>query len=252
MSLLGRDQRWSQSKMQRLSLTAPSDGLLVKPTLISISSTHLRTRKQSRIVSLLPFSKRQLTVTRLYQTLPSYDGEIAEEGFGLSTSIGNLLDAIDGSFCTDEDKAVGQDCGIYSPTRVTSISYGASEVYYPEAQQQRQCHEFLKLGLKGHTFAISSGDYGVSDRPAYLYDTNGCIIPGNYNATTYLFGPKLNGTVFNPPYPQNCPYVLSVGGTQLNPDETVLDPEVVMYQPQITQLNVTGLLNPPATFSSGG
>ena len=175
-----------------------------------------------------------------------------EQGFGLSTSIGNLLDAIDGSFCTAEDKAAGQECGIYSPTRVISISYGAAEVYYPEAQQQRQCNEFLKLGLQGHTFTISSGDYGVADRPSFFYDTNGCIIPGNYNATTKLLGPALNGTVFNPTFPQNCPYVLSVGGTQLNADETVLDPEVVMYQPKLTQLNVTGFPDLPATFSSSG
>jgi tripeptidyl-peptidase-1 len=175
-----------------------------------------------------------------------------ERGFGLSISIGNLLDAIDQSFCTDKDKAVGQDCSIYSPTRVTSISYGASEVDYPEALQQRQCHEFLKLGLQGHTFTISSGDYGVAAQPSFIYDTNGCITPGNYKATTIFGGPKLNGTVFNPIYPQNCPYVLSVGGTQLNNDETVLDSEVVMYQPQLLHFNISGIPNPPTTFSSSG
>lgn len=173
-------------------------------------------------------------------------------GFGLATSIGNLLDAIDGSFCTDKDKSAGQDCGIYSPTRVISISYGASEVYYPEAQLQRQCHEFLKLGLQGHTFTISSGDWGVAAQPSYIYDTNGCIIPGNYKATTKILGPRFNGTVFNTLFPANCPYVLSVGATQLNADETVLDPEVVMYQPQLLDLNISGIPNPPSIVSSSG
>ena len=87
--------------------------------------------------------------------LPTYDGKTLLKGGGLSTSIGNLLDAIDQSFCTDKDKAAGQDCGLYSPARVISISYGTSEVDSSEAQQQRQCHEFLKLGLQGHTFTIS-------------------------------------------------------------------------------------------------
>ena len=119
-------------------------------------------------------------------------------------SIGDLLDAIDGSFCTDKDKSVGKDCGIYAPTRVTSISYGTSEVFYPEAQQQRLCNEFLKLGLQGHTFTLSSGDYGVASQPSFKYNTNGCIIPGNYNATTKYLGPSLNGTVFSSAFPQNC------------------------------------------------
>ena len=99
---------------------------------------------------------------------------------------------------------------------------------------------------------MASGDYGVAAQPSYIDDTNGCITPGNYKATTKFGGPALNGTVFNPIYPQNCPYVLSVGGTQLNDDETVLDAEVVMYQPQILDLNVTGVTNPPVTFSSSG
>ena len=51
---------------------------------------------------------------------------------------------------------------------------------------------------------------------------------------------------------ENCPYVLSVGGTQLNSDETILDPEVVMFQPQLTKLNISGIPNVPATFSSSG
>lgn len=110
----------------------------------------------------------------------------------------------------------------------------------------------MKLGLQGHTFTISSGDYGVADRPSYEYDTDGCIIAGNYNATIPIAGPKLNGSVFSPNYPQNCPYVLSVGGTQLNPEDTVDDPESVLYVPELTSVNFTGIPNIPATFSSSG
>ena len=132
----------------------------------------------------------------------------------LDISIENLLDALDGSYCTASESAHGKDCGIYSPTNVITVSYGASEIFYPESLQKRQCHEFLKLGLQGVTVAISSGDGGVSDRPGYdphnNRDTNGCIVAGNYNATTgfgHGYGTLLNGTVFNPSYPQNCPYV---------------------------------------------
>ena len=160
----------------------------------------------------------------LYQVATRLGNKIIENA-ALSLAIENLLDALDASFCTEDDVARGKDCGIYSPTNVISISYGASEIFYPESQQKRQCLEFLKQSLQGVTFVIASGDYGVSERPGYNPRTNsysnGCIIPGNYNASTgqgheFWSGTRLNGTVFNPIYPQNCPYV-SVFGSKLCP-----------------------------------
>ena len=105
----------------------------------------------------------------------------------------------------------------------------------------------MKLGLQGHTFTVASGDYGVADRPSYHYDTNGCIVPGNYSATTTLGGPSQNGSVFNPIYPQNCPYVLSVGATMLNDNDTVYDAESGMIIPGELDANITGVPNPPST-----
>lgn len=49
--------------------------------------------------------------------------------------------------------------------------------------------------------------------------------------------------IFNPQYPSNCPYVTSVGGTMLYPDQTVNDAESVMH---------ADLGGTAANFSSSG
>lgn len=86
----------------------------------------------------------------------------------------------------------------------------------------------MKLGLQGVSITIASGDYGVASAPGDG-GPNGCL------------GPE--GKIFNPQYPSNCPYVTSVGGTQLYADQTVLDKESVM------QVNLGGSA---ANFSSSG
>jgi tripeptidyl-peptidase-1 len=89
-----------------------------------------------------------------------------------------FLDALDGSYCnytaynitgnspgidpTYPDPAEGGykgtlNCGTYKPTRVISVSYGVSEYDAPVNYTKRQCNEFLKLGLQGHTFVWASG-----------------------------------------------------------------------------------------------
>ena len=141
----------------------------------------------------------------------------------------NLLNAVDGSFCTPSARKQGLDCGTTSLTPVLSVSYGVPELYMPFRFAQRACNEYMKLGLKGHTILFASGDYG----PA------GNALPkGNIravsNACIDLQHPQnglLNGTVFNPSFPATCPYVLTVGATQLNANETVSDPETVMHVP---------------------
>jgi hypothetical protein len=45
-------------------------------------------------------------------------------------------------------------CGTYTPTHVISVSYGEAEIDLPEYYQKRQCNEFMKLGLQGHTFLV--------------------------------------------------------------------------------------------------
>ena len=118
----------------------------------------------------------------------------------LANAVDQFLEGIDGSYC---EKQSG--CGDFTPTRVTSISYGVGEIFIPLAQQQRQCNEIMKLSLQGHTIAVASGDYGVASQPRTL-DVAGCITPGNYTASVGIGnGPLKNGTVFSPGFPQNCP-----------------------------------------------
>lgn len=93
----------------------------------------------------------------------------------------------------------------------------------------------MKLSLQGSTILFASGDYGVSQGPTDKY--NGCLNPD------YKVGKS--GPIFMPPFPADCPYVLAVGATQLYANETINDPEHVMYQPMF---NYTS----GAIFSSSG
>ncbi|KAL7905061.1 peptidase S8/S53 domain-containing protein [Trichoderma velutinum] len=118
-----------------------------------------------------------------------------------------FLDAIDGSYCTfSDDGETGDDptvdgttrneqCGAFTPTNVISFSYGTAEADYPTYYLQRQCDEFMKLGLQGTSIVFASGDDGVARR------SGPCL------------GSKRN--IFTPGEPASCPYVTSVGATTL-------------------------------------
>lgn len=98
-------------------------------------------------------------------------------------SFNNFLDGIDASYCTFEggDNPTydatypdvssqgykSQDCGKYSPASVISTSYGYNEVDLSPAYEQRQCAEYMKLGLQGLTVLYSSGDNGTSSFPSH-------------------------------------------------------------------------------------
>lgn len=75
----------------------------------------------------------------------------------------------------------------------SSISYGEQEIDLPAGYQERQCNEFLKLGLQGVSIFVASGDTGVAGTPGSDGNANGCIGP--------------NKNVFNPTNPNTCPYV---------------------------------------------
>ncbi|CAK7236917.1 hypothetical protein SCUCBS95973_009771 [Sporothrix curviconia] len=129
-------------------------------------------------------------------------------------SFNNLLDSLDGSYCAfdgggstnaavDGQYSNAVNCGTAAPTNVISTSYSYNEGDLTAAYEQRQCNEYMKLGLQGVTIVYSSGDFGVAG------NGDSCIDPatGAYN----------NGTsgLFNPSFPGTCPYVTSVGATQL-------------------------------------
>ncbi|PYH95640.1 subtilisin-like protein [Aspergillus ellipticus CBS 707.79] len=169
-------------------------------------------------------------------TLYQVDDQLYEPVEVDTTNLFNtFLDALDGSYCTysaynetGDDPSIdpvypdnrpggykGQlQCGVYKPTNVISASYGQAEADLPVGYTKRQCNEFLKLALQGHSILFASGDYGVASF-AGDGDENGCL------------GPE--GKIFNPQYPSNCPYVTSVGGTMLYGYQTVNDSESVMH-----------------------
>ena len=101
---------------------------------------------------------------------------------------------------------------------VISTSYGYQEADLTPSYMQRQCAEYGKLSLTGMTFVYSSGDSGVAGFDNLCLDDEGNQIPG------------VNGTRFNPSFPGGCPYVTSVGATQVVPGHKVTDPESAVFQ----------------------
>lgn len=162
------------------------------------------------------------------QTVTMYQvGDIVEGG-----SFNNFLDAIDGSYCDFDggdskdpnvdgqypDPAAGgftgpKNCGGFASTNVISTSYGSNEADLSAKYEQRQCLEYMKLGLQGVSILYSSGDFGVAGNGGQ------CI-----NPTTGAFNNGSDG-IFNPSFPGTCPYVTSVGATQVLNGSTVHTPE---------------------------
>ncbi|KAE8390103.1 peptidase S8/S53 domain-containing protein [Aspergillus alliaceus] len=169
--------------------------------------------------------------TTLYQT---DDQNWAQNTTGF---LNTFLDALDGSYCTycaygecgndpsldpvypdgDEGGYHGRlMCGVFKPTNVISVSYGMQENQLPASYQQRQCLEFLKLGLQGVSVLFASGDNGVAGPPGTAGVENGCLG---------------NGSIFSPAFPNSCPYITNVGATKVYPGQTVSDPESAVYDP---------------------
>lgn len=141
-------------------------------------------------------------------------------------SFNNFLDTIDGSYCTfeggdsrnatiDGQYAARINCGVAKPTSVISTSYGSNEADLTPRYEQRQCDEYMKLALLGISVIYSSGDFGVAGNGGQCIEdtTEGSV----FN----------NGTSgrFNPSFPGGCPWVTSVGATQVLNGSSVKDPE---------------------------
>ncbi|GBE84894.1 Aorsin [Sparassis crispa] len=143
-------------------------------------------------------------------------------------SYNNLLDALDGSYCTYEggddpdfdgiypDPYGGgyegqEDCGTIKPAYVISTSYGGPEADYTTAYMERQCYEYGKLGLMGVTILYASGDDGVATFNDVCLESDGSQAVG--------------GPIFNPDFPATCPYVTAVGATQVVSGKSVWESE---------------------------
>ena len=144
-------------------------------------------------------------------------------------SFNNFLDAIDGSYCTFEggddptqdaiypDPFGGyqgpENCGGFAATKVISTSYAYNEADLTPFYEMRQCQEYAKLGMAGTTILYSSGDYGVAGNGGQCIDP----VTGGYNDGS--------SGKFNPSFPGTCPYITSVGATQIVPGASVTQPE---------------------------
>ena len=121
------------------------------------------------------------------------------------------------------------DCGSSTPPKVLSISWGWTEAGFSANYLQRQCLEFLKLGLMGTTTVVSVSDHGTASGSGAF-----CIDDRTGNAT---------GGKFSPTFPSSCPWVTSVGGTQMLPQQQqpTTPNEETAYRKQIgKQLSTSG------------
>ncbi|OBZ72683.1 Aorsin [Grifola frondosa] len=169
----------------------------------------------------------------------------------VGASFNNFLDALDGSYCTFEggndpnwdapypDPYNGgyegpNQCGGITPAHVISTSYSYNEYELTPFYMQRQCAEYAKLGLMGVTVLYSSGDYGVAGYSGVCLDADG--------------NPSSSGSSFAPSFPGTCPYITSVGATQVNPGAKVTDPESACEQKSAVD---TYLSNYPPSYPTG-
>lgn len=127
----------------------------------------------------------------------------------------NFLDAIDAAYCTtdggdDKDwdaiyphENPSNDAGIYTgkpmcgafeATKVISVSYGSNEDARPAKYRERECNEYLKLGLMGVTVVFSSGDSGVAGLRGQCVEEDGSYTP--VGATYGRFNPSKSVLAF--------------------------------------------------------
>ncbi|KAH9938954.1 subtilisin-like protein [Epithele typhae] len=151
-------------------------------------------------------------------------------------SFNTFLDAFDVDYCTfdgGDDPVVDPvypdtlpggftgplQCDGVPRTLVVSTSYVDQEAMLTPAYARRQRAEYGKLSLTGITFVFGAGDTGV----AGFFGDSDCLDENNRENT-------VNGTRFNPTFPATCPYVTTVGATQVVPGNTVADPEVAVSE----------------------
>ena len=144
--------------------------------------------------------------------------EVTNVQVGSHDEVGNLNDmlaAFDEYYCDRKNSggkkspdfyppgcnATACDCGKAAPPNVISISWGWTEAGFSPSYLQRQCLEFLKLGLMGTTVVVSVSDHGTTSGGGSF-----CIDDPSGNATAGKFSPT---------FPSTCPWVTSVGGTQM-------------------------------------
>ncbi|KAI4172633.1 MAG: hypothetical protein LQ343_003480 [Gyalolechia ehrenbergii] len=164
--------------------------------------------------------------------------------YSLGPNIGweNFLDALDSTYsnCT---KAKDSYCGNVRGrdiADVISISWTAGEASNASpAWFERQCNEYMKLGLMGITVLAASGDSGVG---------HVCTDP----STGVGYADERNDTgLFTANFPASCPYVTAVGATAI-PETPNFTPGMLEVAPWRAILSGGGFSNifPAASYQA--
>ncbi|RFU28816.1 hypothetical protein B7463_g7521, partial [Scytalidium lignicola] len=164
---------------------APLNGYIGVESLLDMSLIYPLVHPQQAILFQVD-DLREAESTEGYPDVPPYPSNETDYGFPNGTWNATKM------------------CGAYKPTNVISVSYGLGEDGFSYHYENRQCQEYLKLGLQGVSVIYASGDSGVSNRGE-------CITPSNYSS--YPAGTQ---GAFSPSFPAACPYLTSVGATMLN------------------------------------
>ncbi|KXT16493.1 hypothetical protein AC579_1753 [Pseudocercospora musae] len=112
------------------------------------------------------------------------------------TLFGSLLDALDGSFCDQEDTSAGFQCGGAPLSSVTSISYGGPEFGNGLNVVSRVCNKFMKLSLY---FANHDPGYAYYEAPSNgsFSNTTAGVTTGIYNRAGRAHGTSLAAPIWS-------------------------------------------------------
>ncbi|KAF9243182.1 Pro-kumamolisin, activation domain-containing protein [Melanogaster broomeanus] len=245
-------QAYLQTDLQMFAMNFSTDLIGKEPYMVSIDGGYAQTKYQSFSYNGesdldLQFGMSLVTgeqTVTLYQT-----GDMIE-----GASFNNFLDAIDGSYCTFEGGDDYTQDAMYPDTRHggyngmfnlllrfvkspidTTSSHRPRGMRYCGSQPMlspRPTHttrptshpsilnasapNMRSLVFMGVTVLYSSGDYGVAG------NGGDCLTATGTQTTT--------GTIFNPSFPGTCPYITSVGATQVKSGSTVYDPEMACME----------------------
>lgn len=84
---------------------------------------------------------------------------------GMISSNQKLWDTLDSALCNSGKTCFNGTCiSCAGLTNVISISYGTDEDLFTPTFAQRQCHEYMKMGLQGTSVLYASGDSGTRAR----------------------------------------------------------------------------------------
>jgi tripeptidyl-peptidase-1 len=101
-------------------------------------------------------------------------------------------------------------------TNVISTSYSSNEADLTAKYEQRQCLEYMKLGLQGVSILYSSGDFRRRRQLRTMHQPRHRCLQQRLHR------------LFNPSFPGTCPYITSVGATQVLNGSTVRSPRICL------------------------